>query len=60
VGAEFSMISFSGSFQLKTPSNFNPDALLLTDDDIEQFVKCKDLRGNVFQAFIRCMKFLWA
>lgn len=45
-------------FPLKTPSNFNPDAPLLTDDDVEQFVKCKDLEGNVFQAFIRCMKFL--
>ena len=45
-------------FPLKEPSNFNPDAPLLHDDDIALFKADKDLQEALFQSFHRFLKFL--
>lgn len=47
-------------FPLKTPSNFNPDAPLLTDEDIALLSdpKSKALEANIFHAFQRFLRFL--
>lgn len=45
-------------FPLKEPSNFNPDAPLLTDEDIVIFKADPELREAVFQSFHRFLKFL--
>jgi hypothetical protein len=45
-------------FPLKTPSNFNPDAPLLTDEDIAMFKSNNLLQQNVRQSFRRFLRFL--
>lgn len=45
-------------FPLKEPSNFNPDAPLLTDEDIAIFRADSELRGAVFLSFHRFLRFL--
>ena len=45
-------------FPLKEPSNFNPDAPLLTDEDIVIFKADPELQQAVFQSFHRFLKFL--
>ena len=45
-------------FPLPEPSQFNPDAPLLTDDDIATFNAEKVLHGNLLQSFERIIRFL--
>ena len=45
-------------FPLKEPSNFNPDAPLLTDEDIAIFQADEELKAALFLSFHRFLKFL--
>lgn len=45
-------------FPLKEESNFNPDAPLLTDEDIAIFKADPELKAVVYTAFARFLKFL--
>lgn len=45
-------------FPLKTPSNFNPDAPLLTHEDMSEFEEDKVLQNNLRAAFRRFCKFI--
>ena len=45
-------------FPLQEPSNFNPDAPLLTDEDIQVFRANPDLRNNVRNSLVRFLDFL--
>lgn len=45
-------------FPLKEPSNFNPDAPLLTDEDIAIFRADPELQQAVFLSFHRFLKFV--
>src|SRR5262245_50603371 len=45
-------------FPLKEPSQFNPDAPLLTDGDIAEFRKDLVLSGNLYTSYIRILRFL--
>jgi hypothetical protein len=45
-------------FPLQEESNFNPDAPLLTEEDIRLFHANPDLRNNMVLAFHRFVKFL--
>lgn len=45
-------------FPLQEPSNFNPDAPLLTDDDIQIFKSNPVIQNNLFISFIRFLEFL--
>jgi len=55
---EFSHDYIQWLFPLKEPSNFNPDAPLLTDEDIAIFKNDPELLEAVFQSFNRFLKFL--
>ena len=45
-------------FPLKEPSNFNPDAPILTEEDIFLFKVNPKLKQNLNLSFLRFMKFL--
>jgi hypothetical protein len=45
-------------FPLKEPSNFNPDAPLLTEEDIALFKAKLALQTNLIDSFLRFLKFL--
>jgi Opioid growth factor receptor (OGFr) conserved region len=45
-------------FPLKEPSNFNPDAPLLTEEDILLFKSNPKLKENLKLSFLRFMKFI--
>jgi hypothetical protein len=45
-------------FPLKTPSSFNPDAPLLSEEDIETFKKSNHLHNLVLQSFERFLRFV--
>lgn len=45
-------------FPLTEPSNFNPDAPLLTDEDILLFRVNPDLRNNLRNSLVRFLEFL--
>lgn len=45
-------------FPLPEPSNFNPDAPLLTEEDILLFHANPDLRNNLRNSLVRFLKFL--
>ncbi len=45
-------------FPLREPSNFNPDAPLLTDEDIKIFKANPGIRHNLRNSFIRFLEFL--
>jgi hypothetical protein len=45
-------------FPLKEPSNFNPDAPLLTEEDIALFKANPVLQGNLIESFVRFLTFL--
>jgi len=44
-------------FPLKEPSNFNPDAPLLTDEDIAIFKANPTIQANLFVSFTRYLRF---
>ncbi len=45
-------------FPLKEPSNFNPDAPLLTDEEISLFKQSETLQANLSYSFHRFLRFL--
>ena len=45
-------------FPLEEPSNFNPDAPLLTKENIQIFKANPKLRNNLLTSFVRFLKFL--
>lgn len=45
-------------FPLPEPSNFNPDAPLLTEDDIKIFRANPEIKNNVRNSLVRFLKFL--
>ena len=45
-------------FPLKTPSNFNPEAPILTDEEIVLFKNDPEIISNFYQLYTRFLKFL--
>jgi hypothetical protein len=55
---EWSHDSIQWLFPLREPSSFNPDAPLLTDEDIALWQANKHLQDNLHRAFERFLRFL--